>query len=195
MGKRSRRKALRRKGSKQPAPPQDEPPVQDDAERDAKLHRLELEHATLLAEMDRHVYREAYQMFLAEGGDVIEQMLENGQLTMAAYHSQIRAEKEGGSGWGPTVTPYEDRMTRSLQMRLMRQKQEWIERCRQRILDEKKALEEKSATEEPQEEPADSPEASPQEDTPEVIKFGSTGAETAEEAAAESVMATSVSPQ
>ena len=123
---------------------------------------------------------------------MIEQMLENGQLTMAAYHSQIRAEKEGGSGWGPTVTPYEDRMTRSLQMRLMREKREWIERCRQRIVEEQKALEERTAPT-----PEDEPEEDAEEEAPDTedAEFGNTGEPAPEtEAAAEPVMTTADSP-
>lgn len=37
-------------------------------EQDLELHQLRMQHATLLAERDRHLYREAYKMFLAEGG-------------------------------------------------------------------------------------------------------------------------------
>lgn len=192
MGKRSRRKALRRKVTVQPAPPANETSVPD--EQDLRLHQLELQHTTLIAEMDRHIYREAYKMFLTEGGDAIDLMLENGQLTMAAYRSQIRAAKEGGSGWGPTVTPYEDRMTRSLQMRLMRQKQEWIERCRQRILEERKAYEDQRAAageSEPEEEELPE-EATP---TPEEFEFGGTDEPAPEtEAAHEPALSSTSSP-
>lgn len=192
MGKRSRRKALRRKVTVQPAPPANETSVPD--EQDLRLHQLELQHTTLIAEMDRHIYREAYKMFLAEGGDAIDLMLENGQLTMAAYRSQIRAAKEGGSGWGPTVTPYEDRMTRSLQMRLMRQKQEWIERCRQRIIEEQEAFKEQCAAareSEPDEKDL------PDEETPtaEEAEFGSTEQPAPEtEAVIEPVLSSTSSP-
>ena len=187
MGKRSRRKALRRKTEAQPAPPATDEPQDDFEER----RELELRVVELIAELDKRIHTRAYEMFLAEGGDVIEQMLENGQLTMAAYHSQIRAEKEGGSGWGPTVTPYEDRMTRSLQMRLMREKREWIERCRQRILDEQKALEERVA-------PEDEPEENAEEEAPDTedTEFGYTGEPASKtEATTEPVMTTADSPQ
>jgi hypothetical protein len=132
MGRRSRRKAKVRTKPR-PAQQEPQPATPTEAEKDARLIEL-------LAKRDHQIREAGYRLFLAEGGDVIEQMLENGQLTMAAYHSQIRAEKEGGSGWGPTVTPYEDRMTRSLQMRLMREKREWIEDCRRRLQEEWDAL-------------------------------------------------------
>lgn len=192
MGKRSRRKALRRKTNAQPAPAANEATAPD--EQDLELHKLQMQHATLLAERDRHLYREAYKMFLAEGGGDIDLMLENGQLTMAAYKSQIRAAKEGGSGWGPTVTPYEDRMTRSLQMRLMRQKQEWIERCRQRIIEEQKAFEERStAASESVPDEEDLPEE--ETPTPEETEFGGTEQPAPEtEAAHEPVLSSTSSP-
>jgi len=186
MGKRSRRKALRRKVEPKV---QTAPPAQDDFD---ERRELELRVVELIAEVDQKTYQHAYRMFIAEGGDVIEQMLENGQLTMAAYHSQIRAEKEGGSGWGPTVTPYEDRMTRSLQMRLMREKREWIERCRQRIIEEQKALEEKAAAKEPDEELDEAPEEAAQ---PEEVEFGGTDDTAPEtEAATEPVLSSTSSP-
>ncbi len=83
--------------------------------------------------------RAAYELFLAEGGGDLEALMENGQRTAKAYTSQIRAAEEGGQGWGPTVSPYEDRMTRSLQLRLIRERRKWIEDCRERI---KTAIEE-----------------------------------------------------
>ncbi len=84
-------------------------------------------------ERERALSRAAYELFLAEGGGDLEALMENGQCTARAYTSQIRAAEEGGQGWGPTVTPYEDRMTRSLQLRLIKERRKWIEDCRQRI--------------------------------------------------------------
>ncbi|MBZ0136096.1 MAG: hypothetical protein K8I27_06970 [Planctomycetes bacterium] len=189
MGRRSRRKALRRKvePKAQPASPAVVETPDDLEER----RGLELRLIELLAERERQIREAGYRLFLAEGGDVIEQMLENGQLTMAAYHSQIRAEKEGGSGWGPTVTPYEDRMTRSLQMRLMRQKQEWIEDCRRRIQEDWDALG-FTDDEEPAEEAGDD-ENTPQ---PKDTEFGNPGSEPAPEteASKEPVLSSTAGP-
>ena len=128
MGKRSKRKAARRKGD---AKAEQNPQAHhsDDATQAARLKAL-----NDIAEFEREVYRQAHELYLAEGGHEIELMLETGQLTGSAYRSQIRADKEGGRGWGPNITPYEDRMTRSLQIKLMREKREWIESCRQKIL-------------------------------------------------------------
>lgn len=163
MGKRSRRKAkLRPKPQQVQHAPQ--PGPRTEAEKDARLIEL-------LAQRDQQMREAAYRMFLAEGGHVIEQSLENGQLTMAAYHSQIRAEKEGGSGWGPTVTPYEDRMTRSLQMRLMAQKREWIEDCRRRLQEDWDALGLTDGEDETEEDEAGEDENTPQ---PEDSEHGGT---------------------
>lgn len=150
MGKRSRRRAKVRAKPKQAHAPETKP--RSEAEKDARLIEL-------LAKREQLMNEAAYRMFLEEGGHVIEQSLENGQLTGAAYHSQIRAEKEGGSGWGPVVTPYEDRMTRGLQLRLMREKRAWIKECRRRIQEQWDALAvDDIETDEPEAEEADQPE-------------------------------------
>ena len=85
---------------------------------------------------------QAYALFLKEGGGELELMIQTGQLTVEAFDSQMRAARDGGEGWGPTVTPYEDRMNRGLQLRLIKEKRQWLKDCRQRIEQQQEAQQE-----------------------------------------------------
>ena len=75
----------------------------------------------------------AWDLYIAEGGDAIEQAIRNGELTAEAYASQMRAARDGSKEWGPNITPYEDRMNRGLQLRLIKERNQWLQDCRERI--------------------------------------------------------------
>jgi len=76
----------------------------------------------------------AYQRYLGEGGAELNRCIRNAGLKAEAFRSQVQAWAQGGAGaFGPEITAYEDRMNCSLQSRMLKQREEWIERCRMEI--------------------------------------------------------------
>lgn len=95
------------------------------------------------------IEKAAHELFLAEGGDSLERMIRIGDLTAECFETQMRAARDGGEDWGPTITPYEDRMNRGLQLRLIKERNKWLEDCRKRV------AEDWAETEAPAEPPAE----------------------------------------
>lgn len=81
------------------------------------------------------------RLYLETGGMVIQMQIEALELTAEAYRSQMRGAKaafERGHrlaederpGWGPTITPYEARMSANALAKLMKLREEKLAQCR-----------------------------------------------------------------
>lgn len=116
MSKKNKRRARVRA---QAGPVTHSQPVAPDTEQ-AKARRAAIEKA-------------AHELFIAEGGASLERMIRTGDLTAECFETQMRAARDGGEDWGPTITPYEDRMNRGLQLRLLKERNKWLEDCRKRV--------------------------------------------------------------
>lgn len=79
------------------------------------------------------IEKAAHELFMAEGGASLERMIRTGDLTAECFETQMHAARDGGEDWGPTITPYEDRMNRGLQLRLLKERNKWLEDCRERV--------------------------------------------------------------
>lgn len=81
------------------------------------------------------------RLYLETGGMALQMQIEALELTAEAYRSQMRGAKaaferghrlteEERPGWGPTITPYEARMSANALAKLMKLRQEKLEQCR-----------------------------------------------------------------
>ncbi|MBZ0137326.1 MAG: hypothetical protein K8I27_13250 [Planctomycetes bacterium] len=79
----------------------------------------------------RQVRARAYDLYVGLSGDVLDLQLRNAGHKARAFAAQIKgAEVSAPEGaWGPTITPYEDRMSGSLVARLIKEKNRLLEFC------------------------------------------------------------------
>jgi hypothetical protein len=119
----------------------------------------------------------ANRLYLETGGDVIQKQIEALELTAEAYIAQMRAAKsyyergiqlseEDKVGWGPTITPYEARMSAANLAKLLKLRREKLAHCRA-IVEESEAA--RKAEEEAKAEPEAADEA-PAEVGPEQVE-------------------------
>jgi len=81
-------------------------------------------------------------------GDTIDLLIRSCKHTAVAFDSQMKAAQGEGEGFGPDVSPYENRMTGALIGRLLREKRTWLREMRKEIeqaLDDEAALEAEQA--------------------------------------------------
>lgn len=62
------------------------------------------------------------RIYIEYGGEDLDTALANTHSKLRAFKSQINAAEWGGQGWGPLITPWEDRMNASLLVKLKREK-------------------------------------------------------------------------
>jgi hypothetical protein len=81
-------------------------------------------------------------------GDTIDLLIRSCKHTAVAFDSQMKAARGEGEGFGPDVSPYENRMTGALIGRLLREKRTWLREMRKEIeqaLDDEAAWEQEQA--------------------------------------------------
>ncbi len=90
------------------------------------------------------------RVYLEYGGEVLDIAIANTLAKLRAFKSQIDAHEWGGESWGPVITPWEDRMTASMLLKLKRERAKLIAEAQKEFHALRKERQSKDTTDQPE---------------------------------------------